>query len=66
MKLLTIIKNKLFTKQQVVQLGRWHIDYCDKTINKKIKLNNEDHCGTCNTTKYKEINIKNLIFYETM
>lgn len=65
MKLLTTIKNKLFTKHQIVQLGRWNIDYCQKKINKKINLSNEDHCGTCNN-KYKEIDIKKLIFYETM
>jgi hypothetical protein len=28
-------------------LGRWNIDYCDKKINQKIDLANEDHCGTC-------------------
>jgi len=28
-------------------LGRWNIDYCDKKINNKIDLSNEDHCGPC-------------------
>jgi hypothetical protein len=28
-------------------LGRWNIDYCNKKINNKIDLSNEDHCGPC-------------------
>ncbi len=77
--MLTHFINKLFTKQPVVQLGRWNIDYCQKKINKKIDLSNEDHCGTCNNNnnndnndiinnkkKMKNYNIKSLIFFETM
>jgi hypothetical protein len=33
-------------------LGRWNITYCKSTVNKKIDLANEDHCGTCYSTKY--------------
>jgi hypothetical protein len=28
-------------------MGRWNIDYCNKKINNKIDLSNEDHCGPC-------------------
>jgi hypothetical protein len=28
-------------------LGRWNIEYCDKKMNAKIDLSNEDHCGPC-------------------
>jgi len=28
-------------------LGRWNMEYCDKKMNKKIDLSNEDHCGPC-------------------
>ena len=28
-------------------LGRWKIESCDKKINNKIDLSNEDHCGPC-------------------
>lgn len=31
-------------------LGRWNISYCDNTINRRIDLSNEDHCGVCNET----------------
>lgn len=28
-------------------LGRWNIENCNKKIDKKIDLSNEDHCGPC-------------------
>jgi hypothetical protein len=28
-------------------VGRWKVEYCDKKINSKIDLSNEDHCGPC-------------------
>jgi len=28
-------------------LGRWSIETCDKKMNNKIDLANEDHCGPC-------------------
>jgi len=28
-------------------LGRWKIETCNKKLNNKIDLANEDHCGTC-------------------
>ena len=36
-----------FTKQYKKVLGRWNIDYCDKKMNNKVDLSNEDHCGPC-------------------
>ncbi len=36
-----------FMKKDVRILGRWTIDYCDKKVNTKIDLANEDHCGPC-------------------
>jgi hypothetical protein len=74
MKLLTNLINQLFVKKPVVLLGRWNIVYCEKKINKKIDLSNEDHCGTCsnndmikdNKKQIKEYDAKSLIFFETM
>lgn len=45
-----IKKNKImwFKSVDVKILGRWKIDYCDKKINAKLDMSNEDHCGTCN------------------
>jgi hypothetical protein len=28
-------------------LGRWNIENCNKKLNNKIDLANEDHCGAC-------------------
>jgi len=28
-------------------MGRWNIDYCNKKMNQKVDLSNEDHCGPC-------------------
>jgi hypothetical protein len=28
-------------------LGRWRIENCNKRMNNKIDLSNEDHCGPC-------------------
>ena len=49
MKFITNITNiiKRFIKDDKKVLGRWNIDYCDKKLNKKIELSNEDHCGPC-------------------
>ena len=69
MKYITLFKNMFLPKQSTILLGRWNIVYCDKKINKKIDLSNEDHCGVCDLykyDKYKEINLNKLIFYETM
>ena len=48
MKFITNIKHKFITQKPQVLLGRWNIMYCQNTINKKIDLANEDHCGICN------------------
>lgn len=46
MKSLSIII-KRFLKHDKKVLGRWNLDYCDKKVNHKIDLSNEDHCGPC-------------------
>jgi hypothetical protein len=38
---------KRFIKPEKKALGRWNLDYCDKKVNNKIDLSNEDHCGPC-------------------
>lgn len=42
-----IDKIRLLTKKEYKPLGRWNLDYCNKKLNKKIDLSNEDHCGPC-------------------
>ena len=43
--------------EQKKVLGRWEIDYCNKKINNKVDLSNEDHCGPCGTYSIEKQNI---------
>ena len=47
MQFITNIIKKFIIKAKPNPLGRWNIDYCNKKINQKIDLSNEDHCGPC-------------------
>jgi len=46
MKIIKTILERFITKDKKI-LGRWNIEYCDKKMNHKIDLSNEDHCGPC-------------------
>jgi hypothetical protein len=50
-KIVTFIK-RIRRPEYPILLGRWEITYCKRTMNKKIDLANEDHCGICYSTKY--------------
>jgi hypothetical protein len=58
MHIITIIK-KLIPKQLPLPLGRWRIENCNKQINNKIDLSNEDHCGPCGQYAIEKIKLKN-------
>ena len=47
MKFIKSIIQKFTKNNEKKLLGRWNIDNCDKKINNKIDLANEDHCGPC-------------------
>lgn len=48
MKFIKNIFHRVFVKENtVVHLGRWNIVYCNKLLDRKIDLSNEDHCGPC-------------------
>lgn len=49
-------------KPRVIHLGRWNIENCNKRINKKIDLANEDHSGPYGNNLIKENTI--LIYYD--
>ena len=46
MKFIKNIIQKIIKEDKKI-LGRWNIEYCNKKINSKIDLSNEDHCGPC-------------------
>ena len=39
--------------------GRWNIDYCNKKMNQKIDLSNEDHCGPCGAYALTKLELTN-------
>jgi len=41
---------KIFYEPKKI-LGRWHLNDCNKKVNKKIDYSNEDHCGPCGQYK---------------
>ncbi len=48
----------LFKRDPVKLLGRWNVDYCQQILHTKVKLANEDHCGTCNISTIPDV-VKN-------
>jgi hypothetical protein len=49
---------KFIPKDLPKPLGRWKIENCNKIINNKIDLSNEDHCGPCGQYALEKIEIK--------
>jgi hypothetical protein len=56
--IINIIK-KITSKEISRPLGRWRIENCNKQMNRKIDLSNEDHCGPCGQYLLEKIKIKN-------
>jgi hypothetical protein len=60
MKFIQTLLKQIVIKEKKV-LGRWTVENCDKRINRKIELSNEDHCGPCGqymlekTIPYKQV-----------
>ena len=52
------IRDFLKKKEQTKVLGRWQLDYCNKKIDKKIDLSNEDHCGPCGNNTVAKLDTK--------
>jgi hypothetical protein len=57
---------RILPKELPTPNGRWKIEKCNKKMNHKIDLSNEDHCGPCGQyalEKIQSINKKNIIIY---
>jgi hypothetical protein len=48
---------RIWSNQVHTPLGRWKIEKCNKRINQRIDLSNEDHCGPCGQYALKKLNI---------
>jgi hypothetical protein len=47
MKYIISIIKKILPKEPPKPIGRWRIEQCNKQMNSKVDLSNEDHCGPC-------------------
>jgi len=59
MKYITAIIRKILPKELPKPVGRWNIEYCNKKINHKIDLSNEDHCGPCGQYALTKLELEN-------
>jgi hypothetical protein len=55
--IISIIK-RFIPKKLDKPLGRWRIENCNKQMNHKIDLSNEDHCGPCGQYALEKIKLK--------
>jgi hypothetical protein len=51
--------SKRFSQELPKPIGRWNIEYCNKKIDTKIDLSNEDHCGPCGQYAKTKIDLQN-------
>jgi hypothetical protein len=58
MKFITTIIKKFIIKDIPRPLGRWRIENCNKLMNNKIDLSNEDHCGPCGQYALEKVKSK--------
>jgi hypothetical protein len=57
-KYITLIIQKIFTKELPKPMGRWRIENNDVKMIHKIDLSNEDHCGPCGQYALSKIELK--------
>jgi hypothetical protein len=58
MKYLTTIIKRFLPKELPKPVGRWRNENCDKQLNQKIDLSNEDHCGPCGQYAIIKLDVK--------
>uniref|UniRef100_A0A6C0JMT8 Uncharacterized protein n=1 Tax=viral metagenome TaxID=1070528 RepID=A0A6C0JMT8_9ZZZZ len=59
MKLITTFLKKIMPKELPKPVGRWRIENCNKQMNHKVDLSNEDHCGPCGQYALEKIELTN-------
>lgn len=59
MKYIIAILKKFIPKDVPKPVGRWRIENCNKQMNNKIDLSNEDHCGPCGQYALEKTEEKN-------
>lgn len=61
MKFLATLLKKIRRNEMQKPLGRWNIEHCNKKINNKIDLSNEDHCGPCGQYAMSKVGVNTEI-----
>jgi hypothetical protein len=56
--IITTFLKRIMPKELPKHLGRWSMENCDKKINYKIDLSNEDHCGPCGQYALTQMELK--------
>jgi hypothetical protein len=56
MKYIITIVRKMLSKELPNPTGRWRIEHCNKRMNSKVDLSNEDHCGPCGQYALTKVN----------
>ena len=59
--LINVIRNS-FLPEARISLGRWNTSYATSSINSKVDLANEDHCGPCGQYILEKNNKKKIDF----
>jgi len=58
MKYIINIIKRLLPKEIPKPVGRWKVENCNTTLNNKIDLSNEDHCGPCGQYALEKIKLE--------
>ena len=53
------LRYTIFKKHRPVLLGRWKLEECKLSVNKKVDWANYDHCGMCGKNIIDSINNQN-------
>ena len=53
------ILKRLMPNDIPTPVGRWRRETCNKALNTKIDLSNEDHCGPCGQYALEKIKLNN-------
>ena len=54
----TFVK-RVMGRENPLPIGRWKRETCMKTLNYKVDMSNEDHCGPCGQYALKKTNQTN-------
>ena len=59
MNFIRIFVKRVMRRDQPLPIGRWKRETCRKTMNYKVDMSNEDHCGPCGQYALKKTNQPN-------